>query len=110
MFPFIWFPLAFILLSKTGNKALALFSAMVIAALITGWLASWVFHMFVYQGNLHYYAAGQFHFTVSAFLAGLTGTTVGGMLSHLIHNAVVVSSLHAQSFQVVPFASLPPSA
>lgn len=102
MFPIIWGLFAFVLLLKTENRLFAFVVAMFIAALLTGWLASWVFHMFVYGGNLYAYANGQFHFTVSSLLAGTTGTIIGGVIAHMMHNVAVAMAQHSQSFAALP--------
>jgi hypothetical protein len=102
MFPLIWMGFAFVLSRFVSFRLPAFFVAMIIACLLTGWLSSWVFHMFVYGGNLYAYSSGQFHFTTTALIAGLTGTIVGGVVAHFIHNATVTGQQYSQPFAVVP--------
>jgi len=106
MFPTLWGIFAFALMTRTKNRMAAFAIAFVIAVLLNGWLASWVFHQFVYGGNLYAYANGQFHFTLTSFMAGMTGTTVGGIIAHAMHNAAIVMSRHTQTFAALPIQAV----
>ena len=84
------------------SQRAALIAAIIIAALLNGYLVANVFHSFIYSQNLYAYANAQQHFTLSSIAAGVTGTTITGIIAHAIHNGAAKLSYVSGTYSVLP--------
>ena len=102
MFPIIWAVLFAVSLPIVKNEKAALILSLLIASMLSGYLVAFVFHSFVFEGNVFAFAAVQNHFTTSALLTGVTGTTMPSIIAHAIHNASAKIALRRGTFEAIP--------
>jgi len=102
LFPTLWSIIA-TLISKNKNP-LALYSAMFIAMILTGYVASFVFHSFSgqYQANLYAFDSAFWHFTISSGFVGVTGNNFAGFIAHAIHNFAVKIGTVYGTYSAIP--------
>ncbi len=102
IFPIVWFLIFLMAFFFTREPKSAAVISMFIAALLMGSIASFIYHSFVYGGNLYAYASGQEHFTFAALTAGITGTIIPSLISHAMHNYFVKTSRVFGTYSTLP--------
>jgi len=103
MFPTLWSLLAFSIFRVSRNLRLSFLLTFFIAVLFTGLIASYVFHTFVFPaGFTQAFDFTFLHFTASAGLTGLTGTPIGGIIAHAMHNFAFKMFSFQGQFQTSP--------
>lgn len=93
-----------------------LIGTFLIVVLLNGYIAAFVFHAFVYGSKGYAFEDAQNYFSLSTAVAAGTGTIVGGIIAHSIHNYAVKTAKVQGSYQIFQgglpsgFAFLPDNA
>ncbi len=103
MFPILWGIIFLGLFKILPEKKSAIIVSLIIAALFSGYLASNIFHSFVYSSQYYQYADAQQHFTLAALAAGITGNTYSSTISHGLHNFFAKLQYTSGTYSILPF-------